>query len=124
MFLAPEGSGAPAGGAVSLSTTGGPGAATAGGGPSDGGPESEPGGSGWAASGGRAYSGSDLQAIVTAGLSARDRALALRPPPHARVRVPAATAAVIAVCVVFTVFAGVSTPVLSWAHAIALPWSA
>ena len=125
MFLAPEGSGAPAGGAVSLSATGGPGAAMAGGGPSDGGPESsEPGGSGWAAGGGRAYSGSDLQAIVTAGLSARDRALALRPPPHTRVRVPAATAAVIAVCVVFTVFAGVSTPVLSWAHAIALPWSA
>ena len=124
MFLAPEGSGAPAG-TVSLSATGGPGAATVGGGPPDGGPESaEPGGSGWAASGSRAYWGSDLQAIVTAGLSARDRALALRPPPHTRVRVPAATAAVIAVCVVFTVFAGVSTPVLSWAHAIALPWSA
>ncbi|MDA8300476.1 MAG: NADH-quinone oxidoreductase subunit N [Actinomycetota bacterium] len=125
MFLAPESPGAPAGGAVTLSATGGPGAATAGGGPSDGGPESsEPGDSGWAAGAGRAYSGSDLQAIVTAGLSARDRALALRPPPHTRVRVPAATAAVIAVCVVFTVFAGVSTPVLSWAHAIALPWSA
>jgi NADH-quinone oxidoreductase subunit N len=122
MFLAPEGSGAPAGGTVALSPSGGPGAAAAGG-PSDGGPESsEAAGPGWA--GGRPYLGADLQAIVTAGLSARDRALALRPPPHSRVRVPAATAAVIVVCVAFTVFAGVSTPVLSWAHAIALPWSA
>jgi NADH-quinone oxidoreductase subunit N len=65
----------------------------------------------------------DLQAIVTAGLSTRDKATALRQPP-ARVRVPTVDATVIALCVVFTVFAGVSTPVLSFAHAITLPWSA
>lgn len=111
MFLAPDAAAAPAGAALALSGSGGPGAAAV-----DGAGEGDA-----ARAGG--YSGSDLQAIVTAGLSARDKALALRPPPHTRIRVPAATAAVIALCVVFTVFAGVSTPVLSWAHAITLPWS-
>jgi hypothetical protein len=74
------------------------------------------------ASAGATYGG-DLQAIVTAGLSPRDKAIALRQPP-ARVRVPSVIAAVIALCVLFTVFAGVSTPVLSFAHSITLPWSA
>jgi NADH-quinone oxidoreductase subunit N len=120
MFLAPDGAGAAPSAALTLSSAGGPGAATVGGestgGEGDGGP-------GWAAGRPGGYLGSDLHAIVTAGLNARDKALALRPPPHSRVRVPAATAAVIVLCVVFTVFAGVSTPVLSWAHAITLPWS-
>jgi NADH-quinone oxidoreductase subunit N len=66
---------------------------------------------------------SDLQAIATAGLTARDTALALRPPPAARLRVPPAITAVVGICVAFTIFAGVSTPVLSLAHSIALPWS-
>ncbi|HTW10089.1 MAG TPA: NADH-quinone oxidoreductase subunit N [Acidimicrobiales bacterium] len=72
-----------------------------------------------------AYGGgdvSDLPEVVTAGLAARDSALALRPPPTARLRVPAPVSATVAVCVAFTIFAGVSTPVLSWAHSIALPW--
>jgi len=75
------------------------------------------------AAAGAGYRGSDLLGIATAGLSARDKAVALRHPP-ARVRVPAAVAVVVALCVVFTVFAGVSTPVLSFAHSITLPWSA
>jgi hypothetical protein len=29
---------------------------------------------------------------------------------------------VLAICVAFTIFAGVSTPVLSLAHTITLPW--
>jgi len=66
---------------------------------------------------------SDLSTVATAGLSGRDTALALRPPPSARLRVPAPIGAVVAVCVAFTIFAGVSTPVLSFAHSIALPWS-
>ena len=120
MFLGPEGAGAvaavPAG--ASLAAAG----AGAGTGPLSGGPGDLPGvpATGAAA----AYAGSDLQAVVTAGLSGRDKALALRPPPGARPRVATATAAVIAVCVAFTIFAGVSTPVLSFAHSITLPWSA
>jgi len=78
--------------------------------------------SGSLASTGASY-GADLQSIVTAGLSARDKAIALRHPPQ-RVRVSGVVGAVIALCVVFTVFAGVSTPVLSFAHSITLPWSA
>jgi len=69
------------------------------------------------------HPGADLQYIATAGLNARDTALALRAPPSARLRVPPATVAVLVVCVAFTIFAGVSTPVLSWAHSISLPWS-
>jgi hypothetical protein len=38
-------------------------------------------------------------------------------------RVPGPTAAVLAVCVAFTIFAGVSPPVLSLAHSIVLPWT-
>jgi hypothetical protein len=37
-------------------------------------------------------------------------------------RVPAPVSAVVAVCVAFTIFAGVSTPVLSWVHSLTLPW--
>jgi NADH-quinone oxidoreductase subunit N len=70
-----------------------------------------------------AYEGSDFQAVASAGLSGRDTAVALRPAPTTRLRVPAATAAVVGLCVAFTIFAGVSTPVLSMAHSIALPWS-
>ncbi len=70
-----------------------------------------------------AYGGSDFQTIAAAGLSGRDSALALRAPPAIRLRVPGATAAVLAVCVAFTIFAGVSTPVLSLAHTITLPWA-
>ena len=58
-----------------------------------------------------------------AGLSGRDAAVALRAPPAARLRVPGATSAVLAICVAFTIFAGVSTPVLSLAHTITLPWT-
>lgn len=104
MFLAPEPAGAPAP-SVGLPASPGPGAAAA-------------------LAGAGSYVGSDLQALVTAGLSGRDKALALRPPPAVRVRVPSATAAVVWICVAFTIFAGVSTPVLSFAHSIALPWSA
>jgi NADH-quinone oxidoreductase subunit N len=70
-----------------------------------------------------AYGGSDLQAMAGAGLAGRDSALALRAPPTARLRVPATTTAVLAICVAFTIFAGVSTPVLSLAHTILLPWA-
>ncbi len=70
-----------------------------------------------------AYGASDLSAIASAGLSGRDSALALRAPPAARLRVPGATSAVLAICVAFTIFAGVSTPVLSLAHTIVLPWT-
>ena len=70
-----------------------------------------------------AYGASDLSAIASAGLSGRDSALALRAPPAARLRVPGATSVVLAICVAFTIFAGVSTPVLSLAHTIVLPWT-
>jgi NADH-quinone oxidoreductase subunit N len=70
-----------------------------------------------------AYSGSDLPAMAGAGLSGRDAALVLRAPPTVRLRVPGATSAVLAICVTFTIFAGVSTPVLSLAHTIAFPWT-
>jgi NADH-quinone oxidoreductase subunit N len=69
-----------------------------------------------------AYGGSDLTAIASAGLSGRDSAVALRAPSTTRLRVPGATTAVLAICVAFTIFAGVSTPVLSLAHTITLPW--
>jgi NADH-quinone oxidoreductase subunit N len=70
-----------------------------------------------------AYGGSDLAAMASAGLSGRDSAVALRAPSTTRLRVPGATTAVLAICVAFTIFAGVSTPVLSLAHAITLPWT-
>jgi NADH-quinone oxidoreductase subunit N len=66
---------------------------------------------------------SDLPTMITSGLNGRDVALALRLPPTAKLRVPAPIAAVVALCVAFTIFAGVSTPMLSFAHSIALPWS-
>jgi NADH-quinone oxidoreductase subunit N len=69
-----------------------------------------------------AYGGSDLTAIASAGLSGRDSAVALRAPSTTRLRVSGATTAVLAICVAFTIFAGVSTPVLSLAHTITLPW--
>ena len=69
------------------------------------------------------YGTSDLTAIASAGLSGRDSALALRAPPAARLRVPGTTSAVLAICVAFTIFAGISTPVLSLAHTITLPWT-
>jgi formate hydrogenlyase subunit 3/multisubunit Na+/H+ antiporter MnhD subunit len=79
-----------------------------------------------AAAGDEAFLGadlaSDLPTIAAAGLSGRDTALALRPPPTARLRVPVPVSAVVAVCVAFTIFAGVSTPVLSWAQSLKLPW--
>ena len=65
---------------------------------------------------------SDLAVIATAGLTGRDTTVALRLPPTAHVRVPASITAVVAVCVAFTIFAGVSTPVLSLANSISLPW--
>jgi NADH-quinone oxidoreductase subunit N len=68
------------------------------------------------------YGGSDLAAMASAGLSGRDSAVALRAPSTTRLRVPGATTAVLAICVAFTIFAGVSTPVLSLAHTITLPW--
>ncbi|HUB69182.1 MAG TPA: NADH-quinone oxidoreductase subunit N [Acidimicrobiales bacterium] len=67
--------------------------------------------------------GSDLSAIATAGLEGRDTTLALRLPPGARLRVPPSISAVVGLCALFTIFAGVSTPVLSLAHTITLPWS-
>jgi len=67
--------------------------------------------------------GGDEGIIATAGLSGRDTALALRASPTTRLRVPGPTAAVLGVCVAFTIFAGVSTPVLSLAHSIVLPWT-
>lgn len=104
MFLAPEGAAAHAVAGAAVPTEVG-----------------NPGPAGATAS---SYAGADVQSLVTAGLSIRDKALALRPPPPARIRVSNATAAVIVICVVFTIFAGVSTPVLSFAHSISLPWSA
>lgn len=65
---------------------------------------------------------SDLQTIATAGLAGRDTALALRAPPTAKVRVPTATSAVLAICVGFTIFAGVSGLMVSMSNSIALPW--
>jgi NADH:ubiquinone oxidoreductase subunit 5 (subunit L)/multisubunit Na+/H+ antiporter MnhA subunit len=117
MFLSTEGAGAataPAGATLAVQNAGGP--------PTGSAPAPAVAGEFVGAASG--YAGSDLQAIATAGLSGRDKALALRPPPGARPRVSTATAAVIAICVAFTVFAGVSTPVLSFAHSISLPWSA
>ncbi|HET9060719.1 MAG TPA: NADH-quinone oxidoreductase subunit N [Acidimicrobiales bacterium] len=70
-----------------------------------------------------AYAGaSDLPSIASAGLAGRDTLVVLRAPSAARLRVPFSAGAVIAVCVAFTIFAGVSTPVLSWAHSIQLLW--
>jgi NADH-quinone oxidoreductase subunit N len=69
------------------------------------------------------YGGSDFDAMATAGLTGRDTAIALRSPPTSRLRVPALTSAVVGICVAFTIFAGVSTPILSWAHSITLPFS-
>ncbi|HTV11548.1 MAG TPA: NADH-quinone oxidoreductase subunit N [Acidimicrobiales bacterium] len=66
---------------------------------------------------------SDLAVIATSGLTGRDTAIALRLPSTARLRVPPAVGAVLAICVAFTLFAGLSTPVLSFAHSITLPWS-
>lgn len=66
--------------------------------------------------------GADYASMVTAGLTGRDTVLALRAPSTSRLRVPPATAAVIGVCVAVTLFAGVSSPVLSLARGIALPW--
>jgi NADH-quinone oxidoreductase subunit N len=65
---------------------------------------------------------SDLQTVLAAGLVGRDSALALRAAPTTRLRQPPATTAAIAICAVFTIFAGVSTPLLSMAHSIKLPW--
>lgn len=65
----------------------------------------------------------DLLAMATAGLAKAGTAVTLRAPSAARLRVPRATAAVLAVCVAFTIFAGVSTPVLSLAHSIGLTWA-
>jgi NADH:ubiquinone oxidoreductase subunit 2 (subunit N) len=67
--------------------------------------------------------GPDLVSVALAGLSEREKAVALRAVPTSKLRVPAPIAATVALCVAFTVFAGVSTPVLSFAHSIALPWS-
>ena len=65
---------------------------------------------------------SDLQTVMAAGLVGRDSALALRAAPTTRLRQPPATTVAIAICAVFTIFAGVSTPLLSMAHSITLPW--
>jgi NADH-quinone oxidoreductase subunit N len=65
---------------------------------------------------------SDLQGIMSAGLTGRDTALALRAAPTTRLRQRPATTAAIAICTVFTIFAGVSTPLLTMAHSITLPW--
>jgi NADH-quinone oxidoreductase subunit N len=70
------------------------------------------------------HDGSDYETILIAGLPGRDTALALRAAPTSRLHVPVPTAAVLALCAAFTIFAGVSTPVLSLAHSIGLPWSA
>jgi NADH-quinone oxidoreductase subunit N len=67
-------------------------------------------------------SGSDFRMMATAGLSSRDMALAVRTPPPARLHVPWATSLAVGICVAFTIFAGVSTPMLSFAHSIALAW--
>jgi hypothetical protein len=55
-------------------------------------------------------------------MSGRDTALALRAPSAARIRVPAATSAVLAICVGFTIFAGVSGLLVSMTNSLSLPW--
>ena len=65
---------------------------------------------------------SDLRDVVTGGLVGRDTALALRAPPTTKLRMPPVTVTAIAICVAFTIFAGISTPVLSMAQSISLPW--
>jgi len=70
-----------------------------------------------------AEQGSDLTTIATAGLAGRDTALALRTPPTSRLRVPPTISAALVICVAFTLFAGVSAPVLSFASSVQLPWS-
>jgi formate hydrogenlyase subunit 3/multisubunit Na+/H+ antiporter MnhD subunit len=75
-----------------------------------------------ATDGAPAYGASDLQAIATAGLSGRDTAVALRAPPTARLRVPAATSAVLVICVGFTIFAGVTGVLVTMTNSLALPW--
>ena len=69
-----------------------------------------------------AFQHSDLQGVMGAGLVGRDSALALRAAPTTRLRQPPATTAAIAICALFTIFAGVSTPLLTMAHSITLPW--
>jgi NADH-quinone oxidoreductase subunit N len=83
-------------------------------------PEAQPTADG--ADGDPAYGISDLQAIAVAGLSGRDTALALRAPSTARIRVPAATSAVLVICVGFTIFAGVSGLLVSMTNSLSLPW--
>ena len=65
---------------------------------------------------------SDLQGVLSFGLVGRDSALALRAAPTTRLRQNPATSAAIAICAAFTIFAGVTTPLLSMAHSISLPW--
>jgi NADH-quinone oxidoreductase subunit N len=65
---------------------------------------------------------SDLQTVLSAGLVGRDSALALRAAPTTRLRQNPATSVAIGICAGFTIFAGVSTPLLSMAHSITLPW--
>ena len=69
-----------------------------------------------------AYGASDLQAIAVAGLSGRDTALALRAPSTGRLRVPAATSAVLVICVGFTIFAGVTGVLVTMTNSLSLPW--
>ncbi|MGH9105897.1 MAG: NADH-quinone oxidoreductase subunit N [Acidimicrobiales bacterium] len=66
---------------------------------------------------------SDLPSLATAGLTQADTVLTLRAAPSGRLKVPPSMAAVVVFCVAFTIFAGVSTPMLSFAHSITLPWS-
>jgi NADH-quinone oxidoreductase subunit N len=65
---------------------------------------------------------SDLRGVLAFGLVGRDSAVALRAAPTTRLRQNPATSAAIAICAAFTIFAGVTTPLLSMAHAISLPW--
>ena len=65
---------------------------------------------------------SDLRGILSAGLVGRDSALALRAAPTTRLRHNPATSTAIGICAAFTIFAGVTTPLLAMAHAITLPW--
>ena len=65
---------------------------------------------------------SDLQTVLAAGLVGRDSALALRAAPTTRLRQNPATSVAIGICAAFTIFAGISTPLLSMAHSISLPW--
>jgi NADH-quinone oxidoreductase subunit N len=69
-----------------------------------------------------AFGASDLQAMATAGLSGRGTALALRAPSTARLRVPAATSAVLVICVGFTIFAGVTGVLVTMTNSLSLPW--